>query len=134
MVLAQAEIASVPLIVDIVEDDDAVRDSMCELLEAYGYVARGYPSAAHFLKRADAPGNCLIVDLHMPEMTGLELLETLRAQDVRVPALIVTARPDSSLQPRIERAQVVKLLQKPVEVDQLCGWIERACLNHATRQ
>ena len=123
-----------PLIVDIVEDDDAVRDSMCDLLEAYGYVARGYPSAAQFLQRACTPGNCLIVDLHMPEMTGLELLETLRAQDVRVPALIVTGRPDPSLGPRIERAEVVKLLQKPVEVDQLCGWIERACLKDATPQ
>ena len=134
MVLAQTEICSVPLIVDIVEDDDAVRNSMCELLEAYGYVARGYPSAVHFLKRTDAPGNCLIVDLHMPEMTGLELLETLRAHDVHVPALILTGRPDPSLQPRIERADVVKLLHKPVDVDQLCGWIERACLGHATRQ
>ena len=120
------------LIVDIVEDDDAVRDSLCALLEAYGYTARGYPSAELFLQRgADAPGDCLIVDLHMPEMTGLELLETLRSQDVRVPALILTGRHDPSLEPRIERVNVVKLLHKPIQDEQLFGWIEQACGNGA---
>ena len=120
-----------PLIVDIVEDDDAVRDSLCALLEAYGYTARGYASAALFLRRATVDGDCLIVDLHMPEMTGLELLETLRSQDVRVPALILTGRPDPSLEPRIARADVVKLLHKPVQEEHLFGWIERACANGA---
>jgi two-component system, LuxR family, response regulator FixJ len=116
-----------PLIVDIVEDDDAVRDSLCALLEAYGHTARGYASAALYLDRAAAPGHCLIVDLHMPEMTGLELLETLRSQDVRVPALIMTGRHDPSLEPRIARAGVVKLLHKPVQDEQLFGSIEQAC-------
>jgi two-component system response regulator FixJ len=116
-----------PLIIDIVEDDDAVRDSMCALLEAYGYAARGYASAALFLQRAAVPGDCVIVDLHMPEMTGLELLETLRSQDVRVPALMMTGRHDPSLEPRIERAGVVKLLHKPIQDEQLFGSIEQAC-------
>ena len=117
-----------PLIVDIVEDDDAVRDSLCALLEAYGHTARGYNSAALYLRQAAAaPGNCLIVDLHMPEMTGLELLETLRSQDIGVPALIMTGRPDPSLEPRIARAGVVKLLHKPIQDEQLFGSIEQAC-------
>ena len=63
----------------------------------------------------------------MPEMTGLELLETLRSQDVRVPALIMTGRPDPSLEPRMARAGVVKLLHKPVQDEQLFGSIEQAC-------
>jgi FixJ family two-component response regulator len=118
--------------VDIVEDDDAVRDSMCALLEAYGYIARGYASAAPFLQHgAAAPGHCLIVDLHMPEMTGLELLESLRSRGVRVPALMITGRHDPSLEPRIERVGVVKLLHKPVQEDQLFSWIEQACGNGA---
>lgn len=116
-----------PLIVDIVEDDDAVRDSICALLEAYGYTANGYASAAHYLLRPPASSNCLIVDLHMPEMTGLELLEYLRSHGDHVPALIVTARHDASLDPRIAQAGVVKLLHKPVEDEQLFGWIEQAC-------
>jgi two-component system response regulator FixJ len=119
------------LIVDIVEDDDAVRDSICALLEAYGHTARGYASAALYLNRAaTAPGNCLIVDLHMPEMTGLELVETLRSQDVRVPALIMTARHDPSLDPRIGRAGVAKLLHKPIQDEQLFGSIEQACVGN----
>jgi FixJ family two-component response regulator len=50
---------------------------------------------------------------------------------VRVPALILTGRPDPSLEPRIARADVVKLLHKPVQEEQLFGWIERACANGA---
>jgi two-component system response regulator FixJ len=120
------------LIVDIVEDDDAVRDSMCALLDAYGYAPRGYASPVVYLKSAaGAPGNCLIVDLHMPEMTGLELLETLRSQDVRIPALMMTGRHDPSLEPRIAQAGVVKLLHKPIQDEQLFSWIEQACVNAA---
>jgi len=129
-----AEIGALPLIVDIVDDDDAVRDSMCALLEAYGYVARGYASAVSYLQRAAAPGNCLLVDLHMPEMTGLELLETLHSKGARVPALMMTGRHDPSLEPHMVRAGVVKLLQKPIQDKQLFGWIEQACLNNTSIQ
>ena len=122
-----------PIIVDIIEDDDAVRDSTCALLEAYGYAPRGYASAVSYLEQAaDAPGNCLIVDLHMPEMTGLELLETLRSHNIRVPALMVTGRHDPSLDPRIARVGVFKLLHKPIQGEQLFDCIEQACLKTAT--
>ena len=61
----------------------------------------------------------------MPEMTGLELLETLRSQDVRIPALMMTGRHDPSLEPRIAQAGVVKLLHKPIQDEQLFSWINK---------
>jgi len=118
--------------VDIIDDDDAVRDSLSALLESYGYVVRGFASALHYLKRDDrTPSDCLIVDHHMPGMTGLELLEALQAQGGRIPSLMVTGRNDPSLEPRLARVGVTKLLHKPIDDEQLVGWIEEACARSA---
>jgi two-component system, LuxR family, response regulator FixJ len=116
------------LTVDIVEDDDAVRDSLRALLESYGYTVHEYPSAEPYLKSdAPTPSDVLIVDHHMPGMTGLELVETLRARDVRIPTILVTGRDDPQLGKRMERAGIAKLLHKPVDDVQLVRWIEETC-------
>lgn len=111
--------------VDIIDDDDAVRDSTRALLESYGYEVRDYPSAEEFLLGTRADPDCLLVDQHMPGMTGLDLLEHLRAKGVNTPALMMTGRSDPSLEPRAARIGV-KLLHKPVPEDQLVLWIEQA--------
>lgn len=112
----------------IVDDDEPVRDSMRLLLESIGFGARDYASAAELLD--DPRGNdcdCLILDLHMPGMNGLELLEMLRARGSKVPALLVTGRGDASLNDRISRAGILATLAKPVAEDLLLQWVERAC-------
>ena len=111
--------------VDIIDDDDAVRDSTRALLESYGYEVRDYASAEHFLQDPDAKPDCLLVDQHMPGMTGLDLLEHLRAHGDKTPALMMTGRSDPTLEPRAARIGV-KLLHKPVPEDQLVLWIEQA--------
>jgi len=111
--------------VDIIDDDDAVRDSTRALLESYGYEVRDYPSAEDFLLVAEPKSDCLLVDQHMPGMTGLDLLEHLRANGNKTPALMMTGRSDPSLEPRAARIGV-KLLHKPVPEDQLVLWIEQA--------
>jgi FixJ family two-component response regulator len=111
--------------VDIIDDDDAVRDSTRALLESYGFKVRDHASAEHFLKEADIRPDCLLVDQHMPGMTGLDLLEHLRARGDRTPALMMTGRSDPTLEPRAARIGV-KLLHKPVPEEQLVQWIESA--------
>ena len=116
--------------VDIIDDDDAVRDSTRALLESYGYEVRDHASAEIFLREAGLKIDCLVVDQHMPGMTGLDLLEHLRAQGNQTPALMMTGRSDSTLEPRAARIGVT-LLHKPVPEDELVSWIERARQTHA---
>ncbi len=122
------EIIKLGLTVDIVEDDDAVRDSLRALLEAYGFVVREYPSAAPYLENnVPSPSDCLIVDHHMPGMTGLELVETLRSRNVNIPTILLTGRDDPQLGKRMARAGIAKLLHKPIDDEYLVRWIEETC-------
>lgn len=115
--------------VDIIDDDDAVRDSTRALLESYGYHVRDHASAEHYLRDTDSKPDCLLVDQHMPGMTGLDLLEHLHAKGDKTPALMMTGRSDPSLEPRAARIGV-KLLHKPVPEEQLVSWIEQTRLSH----
>jgi two-component system response regulator FixJ len=113
------------LTVDIVEDDDAVRDSLRALLEAYGFTVREYPSAAPYLENnIPTPSDCLVVDHHMPGMTGLELVETLRSRNATI---LLTGRDDPQLNTRMARAGIAKLLHKPIDDENLVRWIKETC-------
>jgi two-component system response regulator FixJ len=110
----------------IVDDDSAVRDSLRALLEAFGMDVRDYGSAKAFL--ADPYGNkrgCLILDLHMPEMSGIELLEVLRERDSSLPVIMFTGRGDINLRDRAERSGAIALLAKPVDTELLLQTIQR---------
>lgn len=111
------------LTIDIVEDDDAVRESTRELLEVYGYDVREFPTAEAFLGHSGDEAACLLVDHHMPGMTGLDLLEHLHAQGKKTPAVLMTARSEPAMEPRLAHIGV-KLLQKPIECDHLVAAIE----------
>ena len=109
-----------PSIVHVVDDDEAVRDSMRALLESYGIEVRAYASAGEFLHaNPGQPKGCVLLDLHMPGMTGLELLETLQARRSRIPVILITGRSDSSLKQRAARAGAVTLIEKPVAGEKL---------------
>lgn len=111
----------------IVDDDDAVRDSLKVMLQAHGMQVRDFASASEFLKDESALRcRCLILDLHMPVMSGMELLETLRANNVGVPTLMVTGRPDADIAERLRRSGSTALLAKPVTDSELLGCIEAA--------
>lgn len=113
----------------VVDDDAAVRDSMRVLLESHGLEVRDYASAREFLEDAEGvSAGCLLLDLHMPDMSGLELLETLRRQKISTAAFIVTGRSDSTLKARAARAGALALLDKPVDEEELIRFIDLAFL------
>lgn len=113
-----------PVIV-IIDDDDAVRNSTRLLLDALGYAVRDHASAESFLASDPDEAFVLLVDHHMPGITGAELLEMLHAKLGKVPAVMMTGRSDRTIEARCNRVGV-KLLYKPVEVDLLVEAIEEA--------
>jgi FixJ family two-component response regulator len=100
----------------VVDDDDGVRDSMCAVLQSMGLDVSEYPSAGDFLARVRAPENaCMLLDVHMPGMSGLELLELMRQRGWDIPVILVMGRSDDALKQRASRAGVFALLDKPVD-------------------
>jgi two-component system response regulator FixJ len=114
-------------IVYVIDDDAAVRDSFHILLESNGFEVRSYTSTAMFL--AETPpleSSCLIVDVNMPELDGIELLGRLRRSGVMVPAVLVTGgRITTTLVSTADRSGVV-LLEKPVMAQELVAEIYKA--------
>jgi two-component system response regulator FixJ len=98
----------------IVDDDEAVRESLQLLLEASGYTVRTYASAPAFLEAAAGLDfGCLIVDLQMPEMDGLELQRRLAERGIALPVVVVTAHGDVATAVRAMRAGAIDFVEKP---------------------
>lgn len=115
----------------LVDDDEAVRDSLRVLLESYGMTVDDYSSARDFLSHAQSDrSDCMLLDLHMPEMDGLQLLEAMRKQGSALPVIIITGRSDTQLISRAIQAGAHALLDKPVEDDRLLQTI-RSAVAHA---
>ena len=118
--------SEIPLI-SIVDDDSLARDGICELIESLGYKGVTFVSADHFL-RSDliAETTCLITDLQMPGLSGLELQEALKLQGYQTPVIVITAYPNEKNRSRALANGAVGFLSKPF--DEQC-LIE--CLNTA---
>jgi FixJ family two-component response regulator len=107
-------------LVSVVEDDQFFRESMRRLLRSLGYAVEAFPSAADFLASARLGETaCLIADVHMPAMTGLELHEHLIAAGYAIPTILVTAYADSDVRARALNNGVVCYLRKPVDENHL---------------
>ncbi len=98
----------------VVDDDESVRESLPDLLREFGFYARAFSSAKEFLGSGYIEQiESLILDVAMPEMTGLELQTRLRAAGERVPIIFITARSDGSVRPRALAQGAVECLFKP---------------------
>jgi two-component system response regulator FixJ len=114
-------------IVFVVDDDADVRDSLCALLESAGVVAESYASARAFLEayRPQRSG-CLIADIRMPDMDGLELQEELNRRNAGLPVIVVTGHADVPLAVRAMKAGAVDLIEKPYDDGLLLASVRRA--------
>jgi len=114
----------------VVEDDVDVRASVRLLLEATGYRVMDFANAEAFLRATDGrDAACLVFDLYMGDMTGLDLLEYLRSDGVQTPAIIITATGDD-LDARCARAGALALLHKPSAASEMLAWVAHACGSH----
>ncbi|MBW4090061.1 MAG: response regulator [Proteobacteria bacterium] len=110
--------------VGIVDDDPAVRDSLHFLLDVSGYPAATYESAADFEARRDRAGLAgLILDHHMPLVTGLELVARLRAAGDALPVLLITGSPSPTIAAQAAALGVVRTVEKPPAADELLGFV-----------
>jgi FixJ family two-component response regulator len=106
--------------VSIVDDDPHAREGIKELVESLGYNARAFVSAQDFLQSgAVSKTSCLITDLQMPGLNGLELQERLQAQGYQTPVILITAYPNENHRRRALSAGAVGFLSKPFEEQSL---------------
>jgi FixJ family two-component response regulator len=111
----------------IVDDDPAVLKALARLLRARAFDARTYTSAREFLKVLhEGLPECLIVDLQMPDMTGLELQRHLTRSGVRIPTIVITAHNEAGARDRCESAGAVAFLPKPLQDTSLLAAIDGA--------
>jgi two-component system response regulator FixJ len=111
----------------VVDDDDAVRDSLKILLESFLLSVRDFGSAAAFLDGFESSGDdCLLLDLHLPAIGGFEILSILEKRGVFLPVIVLTGRGDEQAKARAFAAGAVAFLEKPVDEVQLMAAIDCA--------
>ena len=115
------------LLVSVVEDDRFFRESMGRLMRSLGYTVEVFPSAADFLASPRLSETaCLIADVHMPAMTGVELYRHLIEAGYTIPTILVTAYPDDVDRVRALNDGVVCYLRKPVDEQHLIRCLRAA--------
>ena len=111
----------------IVDDDPAVLKALSRLLRSRAFRAQTYGSAEEFLVALPAGlPVCLIVDLQMPEMNGLELQQHLISNGIKIPTILITAHAEAALQEASDKGTPVASLRKPLQEEALFWAIERA--------
>ena len=115
------------LLVSVVEDDRFFRESMGRLMRSLGYTVEAFPSAADFLASPRlAETACLIADVHMPEMTGVELHKHLVDAGHAIPTILVTAYPNDIDRARALNDGAVCYLRKPIDEQHLIRCLRAA--------
>ena len=124
---------SAQLLISIIDDDQPFRESMRRLIRSLGYTAEVFSSAADFLaSRRLSETACLIADVHMPGMTGIDLHHRLIETGHRIPTVLVTAYPSEVDRARALKDGVVCYLRKPVDDRKLARCLRAALRNAET--
>ena len=117
----------------IVDDDEAVRDSLSALLGSKGYAVTSFGSATEFLETTRAlPPGCLVVDIRMPEMDGLELQQRLIERGLGFPLIVITGHGDVPLAVRAMKAGAIDFIQKPFDSQTILDSLKAAFAQLAT--
>src|SRR5499425_696704 len=114
-------------LVTIVDDDESVRSALQGLMKAVGLPARSFASAEEFLESgARAQTGCLIADIRMPGMSGLQLQATLNANGSRIPIIFITAHGDEKMRMQALRAGALEFIAKPFDDEALVASVQAA--------
>jgi len=119
--------STVDPLISIVEDDESLRQAMVGLVRSLGYRVASYPNAEDFLA-ADAGlhSNCVITDIQMPGLSGIDLKLRLAADGVTTPVIMVTARAEPALHEKAMASGACCLLRKPFTAEALIECLDRA--------
>ena len=121
--------------IHIVDDDDSFRRAVTRLLQAAGFAVQGYASAGQFLlARAGARPGCILLDLHLPGLDGLELQAALGKQDAPLPVVFVTGHGDIATSVQAMKTGAVDFLTKPVKREALLQAVKAALAQDAERR
>jgi two-component system, LuxR family, response regulator FixJ len=113
----------------VIDDDDAVRQSLEFLLKTAGITVRGFESAKAFLEvLPDIRSGCIITDVRMPEISGIDLLRRVKEREIDIPVIVITGHGDISLAVEAMKIGAADFLEKPFDDDQLLAAV-RATLN-----
>lgn len=119
-------------LIAIVDDDDLMRNALQGLLKSVGLPARVFASAEEFLQSGEQRQTaCLIADIRMPGMSGLELQAKLNAERCKIPTIFITAHGDAKMRMQALRAGAVEFLAKPFDDEVLLGNVRAALKNGA---
>ena len=126
--LAEVPQVTCPLVA-IIDDDEALCSSLVDLMRATGYRAEPFLSGETFLTSSDCLDcDCIIADIHMPGMGGLDLVRELHGQGIMTPVILITALPDKHLDDEAVSIGALCLLRKPFETSSLLDCVERSLL------
>lgn len=121
-------------IIHIVDDEVPVRNSLAFLLMSSGFAVRPHESGPDFLRHMTDPESaCLVTDLRMPEMNGVELLEAIAGKGWRIPSVVITGHGDVPMAVAAMKAGASDFIEKPFSDDLLIEAIHRACAEAQTR-
>lgn len=110
----------------IIDDEEAVRASLGRLMDALGIPNQTFASAESFLADYNGTGpGCLLVDIRMPGMSGLDLIEELARRQIALPAIVMTGHTDEKSLQRLDSLPTIGFLEKPFSVGQLKVLLER---------
>ena len=115
-----------PPIVHIVDDDAGVCQALELLLTSNDYHCRSYPDAASFLNHYNNGPGCILLDVRMPGISGLELQDMLHQRDIHLPVIIITGHGDVAMAVRAMKAGAIDFIEKPFSARTLLGQIEQA--------
>jgi CheY-like chemotaxis protein len=117
-----------PHVIAILDDEERFRRALSRLLTAHGYEVASFDCGRHLLSEVAARSfDCVLLDLHMPGMSGFEVLQTLKGMPAPPPVIVITAHDDPEFMQRARALDAFEYQTKPVASPVLLGAIERAC-------
>lgn len=117
-------------LISVIDDDDSLRTALMGLMRSLGHRAQGFASAEAFLEAEPSePSQCIVTDIQMPGLSGIDLKHRLDDSGSTVPVIMITARPEPLLHARALESGAFCLLKKPFDLQEFIGCLNRALLS-----